>query len=107
MLKYFIEKLKSIKTEYMERSPQGKWQFVLNLAVFFQKLIGVEILDTNFKVWWFTYVGCLGLIDVVSSFSYTLWYYANTPFKGFLFLSLIGVFIPVDFSVFCYFIFPI
>lgn len=95
MLKYITEKLKSVKSEYMNRSPRGKWSFILNMGIFVQKLTAVEMIDRNFKVWWYTYASGVVFIDIFCSFIYTLWYYADTPIKGLLFIALIGIIIPV------------
>lgn len=95
MLKYFFERYNSLKSEYMNRSPRGKWLFVMHLGTMFQKIIGISIMDPNFKVWWFTYTSGVALLDVVLSSIYTIWYYSDNPFKGFLFLSMLGIVVPV------------
>lgn len=100
MLKYLVEKYRSIKSEYMNRSPKGKWRFVLNSAIFFQRLIAVEQCDVNFEVWWYTYASGVAFLDLVFSFVYTLWYYADQPLKGLLSISLIGIIVPVTETIF-------
>lgn len=79
----------------MNRSPKGKWRFILNLAIFIQRLTGVAIVDKNFEVWWYTYASGVAFVDIFISFLYTLWYYSDQPLKAYLFISLIGVIIPV------------
>lgn len=84
-----------MKSEYVSRSPHGKWQFVLNIAIFTQRLTAVAVCDVNFEVWWYTYASGVGFLDYFLSFFYTLWYYAEQPLKGILSISLIGILVPV------------
>lgn len=90
-----MEKYKSMKSDYMIRSPKRKWLFVLKMGIVAQKSIGIAILDPNFEVWWYTYASGIAFLDVILSFLYTLWYYADRPLKGLLFTALFGVVIPV------------
>lgn len=96
MFKYLVDKYKSMKGEYMSRSPKEKWKFVLNWAIFFQKITGVAVLDKNYEVYWYTYGLCAAFLDINISLAYSIWYYhSDSPLKGFLFMSQLGVCIPV------------
>lgn len=95
MFKYIVGQYKSIKTEYMNRTPKGKWHFVLNMAIFALNISGSDVISTNFKLGWYSYISGVVLVDCVLSFIYTLWYYADDPLKGLLFIATFGVFVPV------------
>lgn len=95
MWKYFPSKYESIKTEYLFRTPKGKWLFVLNMGMFFLKMIGIPILDLEFEVWWYSYISGIAFVDSMISFFFTIWYYADTPLKGILYVAILGIVIPV------------
>lgn len=90
-----MEKYQAMKSDYMKRSPKEKWRFVLKMGILVQKSIGIGIMDTDFKVWWYTFASGVIFIDVFLSFFYTLWFHADNPLKGLLFTALFGVTIPV------------
>lgn len=79
----------------MSRSPKGKWQFVLDIAVFVQNLTAVAMIDVNFDVWWYSYTSAIGFLDFFVSLVYTIWYYGDQPIKGLLAFSMMGILIPV------------
>lgn len=91
----------SIKTDYLFRSPKGKWLFIVNLGIFIQNAIGFSVLDPKFEVWWFSYAAGVVFLDIICSFFYTLWFYWETPLKGLLFIALLGIVIPVWLFVRC------
>lgn len=93
-----IAKYKSVKADYLNRSPKGKWLLVRNFGIFVQTLIGVPVLDPDFKVNWYSFIGIVGVIDSFASFLYTLWYYFETPIRGFLYTPYFGVIIPVNYT---------
>lgn len=95
LIGYVIAKYKSIKSEYMHRTPKGKWLFVLNMAIFALKIAGFDILTIDFKLTWISYIPGVVLVDCVLSFIYTIWYYANEPLKGMLFIATFGIIVPV------------
>lgn len=95
MLKKLTQLYNSLKSEYLKRSPKKKWIFVRNVGIFVLTLTGVPFLDPNFKVWWYSYAGGFIGIDVFLSFLYTVWYYADTPSKAYLFTAQLGIMIPV------------
>lgn len=95
MLTYLFEKYNSLKSEYMNRSPKGKWRFVLNMAIFAQSLYGVAVVDRDFKLWWYSYLSGVTFLEVACSIVYTCWYYIEEPIKGALLISMIGVLVPV------------
>lgn len=94
---YFIKKYKKIKDDYLSRSPKGKWDFVRNIANSLLQMIGVAVIDLNFKVWWYSYMGAVVLINTALSFLYTLWYFYHigTPLEGILLIALFGIFVSV------------
>lgn len=99
-IKYVINKfkeLKNIKNDYMNYSPRKKWLFVRNIGIFFSKTVGMEFLDPEFKVWWYSYFPGFIIGSIFLSFLYTLWYYTifGEPFKGLLLLSGVGSIIAV------------
>lgn len=95
MFNYCANKYQSIKSEYMNRTPKGKWLFILNMAIITHRITGVHVLDLNFKLQWYSYLSLVGAIDCVSSFIYTIWYYSDQPLKGLVFFAMSGIFIPV------------
>lgn len=103
MLRIFIDKYKTLKSEYLNRSPNGKWLFVRNIGIFILKLIGVPVVDPNFEVSAFSY--CSGLIcgGISVSAIYTLWYFmkTSTPINGILVIPMYAVLIPVNLSDYC------
>lgn len=95
MLKYFFKKYKSLKSAYLRRSPKEKWIFIRNIGIFFFKFTGAAFLDPKFKIWWYSYFGYIFVVDFSLTFLYTLWYYVDTPVKGLLPISLLGIIVPV------------
>lgn len=104
-LKKFIEDCNSLRSEYMKRSPRKKWEFVTNFAEINLKLVGLNILDANFKpIWWLSYGVGVAIVSIFISFAYTMWYFIfESPVKSFLALPIIGVIIPVCTSNLYYF----
>lgn len=94
-----IEKLKSVKAEYLSRSPKGKWEFVRNIGIYVLQVTGVPVLDPNFKVYWWSYAITGVILDVTISFAYSVWYYnfkVIDPIKGLFNIPLyFGILIPV------------
>lgn len=99
-LKMFLGIYKSIKNEYLSRSPRGKWLFVRNIGIFALKLMGNPILDPNYRVYWYSFAGILVVSNIFLSHLYTWWYYSDseTPIKGFLITPLYGTIIPVNYA---------
>lgn len=95
MFRKLIEKIKSMKVEYLNRSPRGKLLFVRNVGIFVLTLCGLAVLDPKFKVNWYSYAPAVVSTDLLLSFIYTLWYYSEEPLKGILFTPLFGILIPV------------
>lgn len=93
-----IEKLSSIRSEYLNRSPKGKWLYVRNIGIHVLRTTGVPVLDPNFKIYWYSYAAGVVIIDVTLSFIYTIWYFmSRDPIKGMLNVPLyFGVLIPVS-----------
>lgn len=96
MLQKLIELYKSMKTDYLNRSPKGKWLFVRNVGIFVLTLTGVPFLDPNFKIWWYSYAAGVAAADIALSCCYTVWYYADTPIKAILFTPILGIVVPVS-----------
>lgn len=103
MLLKLIEKYKSVKADYLNRSPRGKWLFIRNIGISVLTLTGVPVLDPHFEVYWYSFAAGIAAINILLSFLYTLWYYSETPLKRILFTPLLGTFIPVDQSTFYFF----
>lgn len=78
-----LEKYRSIKADYLSRSPRGKWEFVRNIGIFVLKLTGVPVLDPNYELYWYSFAPMLCGINIFLSFCYTIWYYKETPITGF------------------------
>lgn len=91
----FLKKYREIKEDYLKRSPRGKWLFVRSIGILFLKIGGVDILNPNFKVWWYSFVPAFIFIDLFASFAYTLWFYKDDPIRGVLSVPIFGVIIPV------------
>lgn len=120
MLKKLIEKIKSIKTDYLSRSPRGKVgflylfktktvtevfyekvDFVWSIVNFIWGLIGIASMDRKYKPYWYSYSAMVAMIEFSISFLYTIWYYKDTtPINGFLATPLFGIIIPVNKSTF-------
>lgn len=96
IIKYFINKYVEIRNNYLYRSPKGKWHFIRCISGYFLKMIGIPVVDRDFKVWWYSYICTVCLTNIVLSFFYTLWYYSGEPIKGFLFVSMFAIFISVS-----------
>lgn len=100
MIRYFIEKFKTAKAEYLSRTPKGKWEFVRNTGIMLLRVTGVPVIDPNFKFYWWSWA-CGGVIlDVTVSFIYSLWYYnykLKDPITGLLNIPLyFGILVPVS-----------
>lgn len=92
-----FEKLKSVRSEYLSRSPKGKWQFVRDIGILVLKTTGVPVLDPKFEVYWYSYAAGLVIFDVTLSFIHSVWYFmGRDPIKGVLNIPLyFGVLVPV------------
>lgn len=90
-----LKKYKEIKDDYMSRSPKGKWNFVRHIGIFILKLTGTPILDYNYKIRWYSYIGYFAFFITFSSLFYTIWYYWDQPMKKFQGVSILGITIPV------------
>lgn len=95
MFKSLIEKYKTVKKDFLSRSPRGKWEFSRNIGIFVLTLTGVPVLDPNYKVSWYSYAPLLTCLDIFISFFYTIWYFIETPLTGILVTPLFGVVVPV------------
>lgn len=100
MIIFFINKYKSLKVEYLSRSPKGKWVFIRDIGIIVLTMTGVPVLDPNYKVTWFSYAGAIVTIDVFSSFFYTLWHFSDTLIEGFLVTPLFGILLPVNWKIY-------
>lgn len=96
MFDKLIKKYKSIKSEYLNRSPRQKWELIRNATIFVHTPLGHTALDPNYKPSWLSLIPMLVPIDVFISFAYTIWIYRDEPMKGFLFTPLISVLVPVN-----------
>lgn len=97
MFESLFEKLRSIKTNYLRRSPKEKWLFVRDAGILVLRTTGVPVLDPNFKVYWYSYAAGFVILDVTISFIYSVWYYKDRdPIRGMLNIPLyFGVLVPV------------
>lgn len=99
MFKTIADKIRSKKTEYMNRSPRGKWCFVRDAGIMILRYTGVPVLDPNFEVYWWSYAAGAVIADVTISFIYSIWYYIyieEDPLKGALNVPLyFGILVPV------------
>lgn len=96
MIKFITEKYNKVKKDYLTRSPYGKWLFVRNFGNFFLNVGGCDILDPDFKVSWYSYCHFVLFIDVICGVCYTVWYYTDTPMRGFFMVPTFGVSLPVN-----------
>lgn len=96
IFKYFENKYVEFRDDYLYRSPKRKWDFIRCIAGYFLRMIGIPVVDHDFKVWWYSYMCAVCMANMVLSFLYTLWYYADEPLKGSLFVSMFGIFISVS-----------
>lgn len=98
---------RSIKTEYLNRSPRGKWHFVRKMGSNCLCLLGVPLMQTSsitsihpsFKPYWYSYSGVMVVICITFSHIYTWWFYyhSDDPLKAFLIVPLYGTIVPVNF----------
>lgn len=93
-------KYKTFKLEYLNRSPREKWLLIRDIGTFFLKWCGAQILDPNFKVWWYSYAPTIVTIDIFISFFYTFWYFMESNLiRSFLCIPVFfGILIPVKIS---------
>lgn len=101
IIRWFIKTCKSIKENYLKKSPKQKWLFIRDIGISILSLSGVPILDPNHKTYWYSYAVCGLTVDYTFSFFYTIWYYFDQPMKSLQSLPLLGVLIPVIFQYFC------
>lgn len=94
---YFIKKYTKIKSDYLNRNPKGKWDFIRKIGNGVLRMIGVAIIDPEFSESWYSYVGGVVLFNMALSSLYTLWYaYHNeTLLQGILFMAMFGINISV------------
>lgn len=86
-----------MKSDFLSRSPKGEWLFVRDVAISLLRLTGAAALDPTFEVYWFSYFPGVTAILGFISFLYTIWYYSSIyPLKGYLFLPLYAIVIPVS-----------
>lgn len=97
MFDFFGKNYERIKADYIKRSPKGKWIFIRDFAIPLLKIIGLAILDPNFKVWWYSYFSIVVYINFFSSLIYTIWYYSDDPIQACRVFTLFGVAISVKY----------
>lgn len=98
MKKYISEKYRSLKSEYLNRTPLKKWDFVRKIGAFVLILLGIPTLSPKFVIRWYIYGGLVGIVDFFASTLYTTFYFAGSdePLKAILALALFGTVIPVN-----------
>lgn len=94
-----IEKYKSLKSDYLSGSPREKWKLVRNASSYAFSFIGLEVLDPNFKLWWFSYISVFGFFYTIILCAYTSWYYRSEPLKGLLYTPSLTIMIPVSLTI--------
>lgn len=93
----FLKSYSAAKSDFLSRSPKGKWLFVRDVAISLLRLTGAAALDPTFEVYWYSYFPGVTAIIGFISFLYTIWYYSSIyPLKGYLFLPLYAIVIPVS-----------
>lgn len=97
-MKKLIQKCKAIKEEYLSRSPRGKWTFVLKIGIFILKICGVEAIDINYKVTWYSFACAVVILDLFLSFIYTVWCYWGR-IEGCLAIPIFDIVFSVSFGL--------
>lgn len=96
MMNRIIEKYKTLKREYLARTPREKWKFVRNVGRFLLIVVGVPVLNAKFYLDWYSFVPLAAIIDFFASTLYTFWHLADEPIKALLPISCFGIVIPVN-----------
>lgn len=79
----------------MEKTPYEKWNFVRQFNVKVIKLIGVAVVEHDFKVTLRTLIPIYIELNFLCLLTYTLIHYRNEPFKALVATPPIGILIPV------------
>lgn len=77
MLNKLKKRIDSFKSEYMERSPRGKWRFVRDIGNSILSLAGIPFLNPHFENYWYSYSGAVLSAVFFISFGYSYWFYMD------------------------------
>lgn len=93
---WLLFSFKTIKQNYMRKSPYEKWYFIRNIHATLVKLVGVDVMNDNFKVNIRTLIPIYVEVNYLCLLTYTLIYYRNEPFKALIATPSMGILIPVS-----------
>lgn len=96
LIEQLIHKYKSMRSGYFNQSPRGKWEYVRNMSESMINLLGLSVMDPNYKPRWYAYFPLVYLIEILFSYAYTAWKNRNDPSKALCFIPCFAVVIPVS-----------
>lgn len=86
----------------MRKSPYEKWNFVYRFHISMVKLIGVAVVEDDYKVNVKTFIPIYVEVNFLCLLTYTLIHYRNEPFNALIATPSIGILIPVRLFAFVY-----
>lgn len=89
-------RLKTIKQTYMEKNPYDKCQFVYNFHANLVNLVGLHVVDRDYKMNARTLIPIYVEVNYLSLLIYTLIHYRNEPFMALIATPAAGFLIPVS-----------
>lgn len=90
-----VEKYKSVKQTYLNKSPRQKWLLIRDVGLIFLNVTGVPILDPKFRPNWFSYFPGILSCDYIFLMIYTVFYYSHDPLRAMQSTCQLGIVLPV------------
>lgn len=93
-MEYLFNRFKSIKLNYLAKSPLEKWHFVRQINYYLFKIIGVDFMEKKYKVNILTLIPILLVLNYYVLLIYTWYYYRHNMYRALISSPALGTFIP-------------
>lgn len=103
--KDFLYFYKNRKEEFLAKNSQEKWLTVHRVNVVLLKFIGVQFMESDYKLHLQTLIPAYLLINFFTLLFYTMYYYRHEPFSALQATPVCGIIIPIDLIFFSFFFF--
>lgn len=90
------------KQKYLNKSPLDKWLLIRHFNIFLLKSLGVQFMETNYKLHFKSWIPMYLGANYFSLLLYTLYYYRKSPYKVLQGTPMCGLLIPVGCWFLCY-----
>lgn len=89
-------RFKKLKHNYLAKTPLEKWHFIRQINYKLLKVVGVQIMRSDYKVHAKTFIGVYLVLNYYILMVYTWYYYRNDLFRALISTPALGTFVPVS-----------